>query len=764
MVAGTYLAAAGISTCAFLTGHAFRVLAGSRRPCWLSIALGYALLLAWADSMARLSAPAAVGLVGIALASAAGVALLWRDRRLQPSGSTVAAALATGAGSLVLCSIPFVLNGRVGPLSANPDFASHLLWTDELMSGGRAATGPLNGNYALGPHELAALVARVVGGVEPALLGLLLAASVITAVAAREVLDGMNGARALVGAWLVALPFLLVIVFTQGLFRETSAACLALAFALALGRVGRGEDRAAEVVSAVALAGGFYFVYGAGGMVWPLAILVTWIALRALRDRRIPRPRLPRTVGPALMLYVVILLPVLVQGFQMATAAAKRLSLDVTPIDSAPSVFTLLGPWMSARTETGPGGPLAYILLGGALVFAAAGVVSAWREGRLELAAGVLACMGVWVAAELWLTPYQVFKALIVASPLVAALIVRKALPKVRRGARRRELAVALAAGVVVAGVALASLRTMRSVVAFRPPHDLTTLRPDVHGAPTLYFGSDPYALWYLHTELVRGAPGANVNSRAGPMRLTPAKGQSVDAVDFDAALPSERSWGRFIVAPNTRYASAPSPNWQVARRTSTVTLWHRSEPEQEGRQILRGERLTPGAVLDCRAPEGQQLRRQRGLAWVIPAPVVGPAAAWSPPPDDRIHTPGTTPTQTLQLPAGLWELSLQYVNQSVRPVEVRAGTASGRLARNPSAARFNSEPPLVASFTRVLTVRTRGGPLEVSVHISGVPWYTPRILGVALGAVAAVRADVPERAVPLSRACGRYVDYYRTR
>ena len=148
-----------------------------------------------------------------------------------------------------------------------------------------------------------------------------------------------------------------------------------------------------------------------------------------------------------------------------------------------------------------------------------------------------------------------------------------------------------------------------------------------------------------------------------------------------------------------------------------------------------------PGAVLDCRSAPGRALARAGGVAYVRPRPVVGvPGATVS----------GRPLVQTLDLGPGRWEISLRWFSDM--PLEVRLGAERRDLPA------YLSDR---ASFVAVGRV-DGGRPLRIEVR----PRARRRldvVRTVLLGEPVAVRVDRPGRVLPLRRACGRYVDWYRT-
>jgi hypothetical protein len=119
--------------------------------------------------------------------------------------------------------------------------------------------------------------------------------------------------------------------------------------------------------------------------------------------------------------------------------------------------------------------------------------------------------------------------------------------------------------------------------------------------------------------------------------------------------------------------------------------------------------------------------------------------------------------TQTLDLPAGRWEISIQY--DATQPLQV---TAPGFEATVPANLDYRGSVP----YFRVgkLTV-AHSGPVRFTAQVDGPP-FLGRVLGTKaqahLGAIAASPAGaggpIPgeaERSVPLHRACGRYLDWF---
>jgi hypothetical protein len=141
--------------------------------------------------------------------------------------------------------------------------------------------------------------------------------------------------------------------------------------------------------------------------------------------------------------------------------------------------------------------------------------------------------------------------------------------------------------------------------------------------------------------------------------------------------------------------------------------------------------------------------------------PVVG--GSWSP---SSTVEGGAAATQTLNIPRGRWEISLQY--DATQPLRV---SAPGFSATVPANLDYRGSVPYYP--VGELTV-ARGGPVRFTVREDSPPTLG-RLLGTKaeahLGAIAASPAGaggpIPgeaEHVVPLNRACGRYLDSYSPR
>jgi len=365
----------------------------------------------------------------------------------------------------------------------------------------------------------------------------------------------------------------------------------------------------------------------------------------------------------------------------------------------------------------------------------------------LAVPAAVVACAGVYVVSERSQSPYVTAKALVIAAPLAAVLVYRGLLPVAGFGGRRWPAVPAIALAVAfAAGAAWSSQMAMRwsPVESIEQRTALEALRDDLGDRPTLFLGSDDYFAYRL-----RGVPVGDITPE-GPGGPIPAAARTEKPVvyaqtfDFDSVDAATLDGYDAVVLPRTPFASEPPANFRLLARTSLYEAWERVGPTPP-RAIIEGSGA-PGAVLDCEDdPEQRRLSRQDGEALVWPLPFTAGNVA-------GLSTGGTAGTE-LRLPEGRWELSVSYI--STIPVRVLIGTRRWELPAN-----TNRPGP----YFRFGEVRSDGRrPLIVGFISERVSRATSRHSATFVGAVAATRADRPRRTVPLRRACGRFVDWYRT-
>jgi hypothetical protein len=789
---GTYASAALICGASLLIGRAILALGGGDGArAWLGPALGFGALLTVTGIFARVPGRAtSAALAALALIALAAV-LLWRLPRPETRSAGEAALVALTV--VAILSIPFAVSGRWGLLGVgfNNDLGLHLAWAEWLRSG----FGPTpEAGYPLGPHALADAVAAVPGiGLGQAFVGQIVAIGVLTALTALAALSDLGRSRRVLGAALVAVPYLGASFYAQGTFKETAEALFVLAFAVWLHLLdrrraeGEGLDAALGapwgLLAPLALAGGICFSYSFAGIAWPLAILVLWGATvpevrRAARPRALLRGlRRPLVLAALALLAGAALLLTLVgpyafiHGFNRV--AGTNTYGPVSPLEA-------LGVWPSANYRLSAAGGAQLTGLAGAIGLLALVLGSAWwlRRRQLAVPVALAACTLLYLAALAGSGEYSQAKALIIAAPLAMLIAIRPLLfelgecirlflRQAQQNSNAPRLAVtgwAVLAVAFVGGAIYSSLLVLRDAPVGPPGHgaELRAFMPALEGQPVLYAGQDRYAAHELmgadtHVPLVEFPDEAVTPNPEKPFDT----GDAYSPIDFDSFSQATQERFPYVVTGRAAWNSEAPSGFEQVDATASYLLWKRTgSPPEERRVLLEG--TEPAAGANCAAPEIRILVSGGGRAGLFPGAAIGAKSRWTPSP--MLGT-GESVTQTLRLPAGRWLLSLQYFS----PFDL---TLTGPGLRQPLPAALDGQRPSTISlasdgqFWPAGEIRSDGGPLRFTLS-AAQPSTLQRLSGysgqASLGALVAVR-DEPHRIVPLARACGNWVDWYEAR
>jgi hypothetical protein len=768
---GTYISAALVCAASLLVGRSLLAALGHERWSWLELSVGLAALFSVAGFFARAPGHADVAAVFVVLLLAAAALALRLPYRY---GDAVRTGLPVGLIVLVVLAIPFAISGRYGLIGVgfNNDLGLHLAWAEWLKSG----LGPApDTGYPLGPHGLATTLSALPGiGLDQAFTGLVIAISVLTGLTALTALGELPAGRRALAAVLVALPYLAVSYFAQSAFKETAEALFVLAFAIALPVVwpipADFAGRLRALGPLVVLAAGIVFSYSFAGLAWPLAAAAIWsLGFPEVRSALAPR-RLWRTIArPAALLAALgIAIGVLVLGLVGPFGFGKSVA-DVQGANTFGPVSPAeaLGFWTSSnyRLDTAGGArlPWATSAVAALALFAAL----AWWLRRHDYA--VPAALGGGILIYLaTLTPlsgdYVRAKALMIIAPLVMLVIVRALLSAPPPAWKVPRAAWTALAAVFIAGAAYSSLLVLRDTPIGPPGHgaQLRAFLPRVAGKSVLYAGQDRFAQWELrgsdtHIPLIEFTD-TRVQER--PTKPFDA-GVAYSPIDFDSFTPGTLDGFDFVVTTRAAYASKAPPNFRPIQRTPDYIVWKRTGRTPRKRTTLL-EGGAPAAPLDCSAPESRLIVSRPGTASLFPRPVVGPKENW------RAGTKlglGDETSQTLRLPAGRWNLSLQYF--SPVPIELRAA-GTGLDVRLPAA--LDGQRPNQLSLYNDGQYWPAGtvdlsAPARLRFEVSvDDPNSLQRLAGydgkAFLGELTA-RPIGPERRVPLSRACRFWVDFY---
>ncbi|HEX5610440.1 MAG TPA: hypothetical protein VFX45_10160 [Solirubrobacterales bacterium] len=783
---GTYASAALICAVSLLVGRALLSLAGRQKWPWLEPAVGFGAVLTVTGGLARAPGHGASATLGLGLLIAAAAFVAWRQsydaRGALRAGWPVALILA-----LVL-AIPFAVSARWGLLGVgfNNDLGLHLAWAEWLRSG----FGPApDAGYPLGPHGLAVATAAVPGiGLAQAFLGEIIAIGILTGLTALGALRELGGWRRALAASMVALPYLAASYFAQAAFKETAEALFVLAFAVFLLAPGQPDSgpwaRVRFVLPPLALAGGIFFSYSFAGLAWPVAIGVLWsLTLPAVRQALRPRALLRFLLRPTTLLGIAVLAGLavvltLVGPFGFARGFNKVAGSNtygpVSPLEA-------LGVWPASNYRLDAAGGAELTGVAGTIAVLALLVGVAWwverREVTIPIALGASAAL--YLASLPFSGDYSQAKALMIAAPLAMLVAVRPLVTEFARPVRsssripgqtanRRggaaglaRIAWSLLAVAFIGGSIYSSLLVLRDAPVGPAGHggELKAFLPVVHGRDVLYAGQDRYAAYGLlgadtHVPLVE-FPDELVSPNPEKPFDT---GDAYSPVDFDSFSEETLNYFPYVITSRAAWNSAPPPNFKRVAATPSYVLWKRTGPTPEDRHVLL-EGTEAAALAGCASPEIRILLANPGRASLFPGAVIGQKGAWE---EGSILGNGDETSQELDLPAGEWNLSLQYF----APFEL---TLTGPRFREQLVPALDGQRPNTISlgnsgqFWPAGRFQSDGGMARFTIaaaeattlqDISGYDGkaYIGELVAVPVG---------PHRTVPLGDACDSWIDSY---
>jgi len=188
--------------------------------------------------------------------------------------------------------------------------------------------------------------------------------------------------------------------------------------------------------------------------------------------------------------------------------------------------------------------------------------------------------------------------------------------------------------------------------------------------------------------------------------------------------------------------------------------LWRREGQTPTERHVLL-EGTEAGAKASCASPEIRILLEEPGRASLFPDAVIGAKSDWS---DGSVLGTGSQTSQTLKLPAGTWNLSLQYFS----PFDL---TLSAPGFHETLKAALDGQRPNTISLANngqywpAGRYRSDGG--ETRFTLSTAAATTLQSLSgydgkAYIGELVAVPAK-PHREVPLAQACDGWIDWYES-
>lgn len=747
------LSAALVSAGALLIGQLALRLCGATAWSWLAPAVGLAVLLLVCIPALHIPGRTTTTAVVVVLLLIAGVVLLVREPAQRPP----LWGLLAGVPIALLALVPFLSAGRVGSLGVgfNNDMATHLIWAESYGSAAIQRLSALPGDYPLGPHALAATLAKGLGArMDHTFAGLTLALPLLLGWTALGALKAPGPLRGAALAVVVGIPFFVAAYYGQGSFKELMEATFAVAVVVLLARgIGNVGSGARRWIPLGLLLAGTLSVYAFAGLVWPLAVIGPWIVVKAVLTwwshgtLRAVVTAARREIVPILIgagVAAVLLIPQLPRLGRFLGRGEGGTGIAVSNIGNLLGripVWPGLGMWDQPDYRLPAIDPFTVgmwsaFVIGLALV----GVIWCMRRGQwvIPLAAGLFVL--IWAYSDANQSPYVAAKAIVILSPM---LLLLAALPVVDGPAPGLpspswwRMAAPVLATVLVVKVVEASWHALRISPVGPTAHtdELAQLRPLVQDRRVLFLGNDDFHRWELSgSYVIAPVPGALPTRPEKPWAYG-------EPIDFDSIPPELYNGYDWVISPRDAAGSVPPRGLRLVRRTRTFDLYRRVGTVPSRRVLAEG--AAAGRVLRCSTRKGRALSRRSGVALVREPPVVAAV-----PPLPR----GASVTTPLRLKPGTWDLALPYM--SPRPLEVRA---AGRRFSLPA----SLDRPGVRLPAGAIEV-TRTGPVPVTVTATKSR-LTPRSAVAIPESVVATRRGTA-RLVPLREACGRYVDWYQLR
>lgn len=765
----TYAAVAVLLLASALLGDAVFAIAGAGRRALAAPAVGFATLVVVCSIAIRLpgrATTAAVVVVVLAIASAVwlvkrgNVAFPWR-------------ALAIVIPPIAFCSLPFIANGRVGILgvSFDNDMAVHLVWAAGLRSPSIAALYPIPGFYPLGPHSVVATLSTLLGiGLGSGFTALLIAVVPLTALAAAAAVPRASLWRQVLIGLVASLAYMAAAYYGEGSFKETMTALFLLTFVVILRAMaatsseGWGLPRLLRagippvllVLAAVNTFSWLAFVWFAVFLgLWALLVLVTSPTILLDRARIVRWLRTGIVVCGSLVLFFVIVdLPLLsrlidyinVTGFSLKSGVAIS-TTDLGNLAGPISLYAGLGIWLQRDFRFPPtnsfhAGELAAVALA-AVIF---GAVWALRRRDHAILAGVGACLLISWYSNRTQSPYVTAKALVIEAPLVLLLCMVALIGEREKGSTGSGAAARVVLGLGFAALALySSSLTVRAAQVGTPAQaaEFAQFRPIIGSVPTLFLSDDDF----IGSEL----PGVrlgylDLSETPAPIAVTASAKPAVygQSSDFDSVTSAELNKFTYVITTSSLYASEAPANFRLVRALPLYELWKRDGTTAPRMNIDPAG--APGAILDCRTRVGKRLSRTPGVAAVMSTPVVvSPSVALA---------AGHAITIALPLPKGRWSISLDYMSSENLDLSLR-----GLSTQLPA---YLGRP---GPYFNIANIAGRGvkRPVLVSLYEQHPSRFTSPQDIASISSFAAVRLPDTRTMLPLSRSCGRYIDWYRT-
>lgn len=752
--------AAALVLASILLGRALAILSGGLRLA--APAFGMAVLIIVADVAIRLPGTATTATILLLLLLVGAAVLVIRSKPGRPSLVPLIVVPLAALGA----AIPFIANGRMGLLgvSLDNDTEAHLIYAQSLGSSATRRIYAVPSGYPLGPHSLAATLSGGLGiRMDYAFTGLLIAGVIVTALVASEALWKASAWKRVATGVVAALFYLVAAYYAEAAFKEQLLALLLLAFVLHLEEVVRIWpsgllSRCRVLIPAPVMIAAAVYIYSYLAVGWFALTIALWVAVelvarpaRLRAVRRLDRQAVVLFLAAAGAL-VLLLAPnagrVISFFTEVGVSPSGTGAIPTSNTGNLPSPlspYEALGIWTTPDFRFLPGNLFHAGELGAfALAILVLGI--AWSIARREflLPAAVVACALIYWRASHGQSSYVSAKALVIAGPVVAVTGMRGLL-----GPIPADTGVWLRWSRLVAAVAFVGLALYSSYDALRDEpvwpaqstDELLSLANLTRGQTVLFLGNTDYAEWLFHDSSMSAlAPTSTSLDQAVARTTKPAV--YAKAIDWDTVDPADLNKFDWVVTTNTTYSSQAPAAFRLVRQLPMYQLWKRVGTVVP-REVIEPPGA-PGAVLNCKVRADRLLSRQHGIAAVMPTPVLPSMAVTA------IPGGGVVPVGLGNL-RGRWQLSMQY--ESAAKIQVYVGDKHWTMP-----AYLDRPGP----WFNVGTFTSNGTPTIVTLAADKPSAIAGPTLNALIYGLVATPVPDTRQVVPLSKACGRYVDWYR--